>query len=125
MKILIYSPRFAPSVGGVEIVTEMLAREWVKLGVGVKVVSQTPAEGEDEFPFEVIRQPNPWQLLSLIHWCDLFLHSCISLKGVWPNWLARKPWVCLHHTWYRRPDGKIAFPDWLKLQLTHWADNIS
>ncbi|MDB9313248.1 glycosyltransferase [Spirulina sp. CS-785/01] len=125
MKLLIYSPRFAPSVGGVEMVTEILAREWVRLGVGVKVVSQTPATGGETFPFEVFRQPTPRQLLSLLHWCDIFIHSCISLKGIWPNLLVRKPWVCIHHTWYRRPNGKVAIPDWLKLQLTHQAYNIS
>lgn len=124
MKILIYSPLFYPSVGGVESVTEMLATEWVQLGQEVKLISQTGDRGQKSFPFAIFRQPSVKQQLKLMRWCDIYLQSCISLKGLWLEILQPKPLVCIHHTWYNRPDGSIAPADRLKLWVTRFATNI-
>ncbi|MBP0019983.1 MAG: glycosyltransferase family 4 protein [Cyanobacteria bacterium SBLK] len=125
MKILVYSPLFYPSVGGVESVTEMLAGEWVQLGAEVKLISQTPDRGRKSFPFEIFRQPGVRQQLKLMQWCDIYLQSCISLKGLWLELLHPKPLAFIHHTWYNRPDGSIATVDRLKLWVTRFATNIS
>jgi glycogen(starch) synthase len=124
MKILIYSPLFYPSIGGVESVTEMLAESWVQLGVEVKLISQTPDRDSKPFPFEIFRQPSARQQLKLMQWCDIYLQSCISLKGLWLELLYFKPLVCIHHTWYHRPDGSLVLADRLKLWLTRFATNI-
>src|ERR1043166_6969535 len=49
MKILLGSHHFAPSIGGIETASELLAREFVKLGHEVRGVTQTPGGGA--FPF--------------------------------------------------------------------------
>ncbi len=125
MNVLLYSPLFAPSVGGVEIVTELLAREFARAGHAVQVVTQTPDSEARDFPFAIARCPSPRQLFALARRCDVFVQSCISLKGLWAGWLARRPLVFIHHTWYSRPDGRLALPDRLKLALTHWGTNIA
>ncbi|MEM9543455.1 MAG: glycosyltransferase family 4 protein [Cyanobacteria bacterium P01_E01_bin.42] len=125
MKILVYSPLFYPSIGGVESVTEMLAGEWVQLGAKVKLISQTPDPAQKTFPFEIFRQPSAREQLKLMQWCDIYLQSCISLKGLWLEFLQPKPLACIHHTWYNRPDGSIAIADRLKLWMTRFATNIS
>ena len=106
MKILIYSPLFYPSIGGIETVISILAHEFVTHGHSVKLVSQVPATDAKIFPFEVIRQPSKQSLLKLMHWCDVYFQGCISLKGIWPLLMIRKPWVVTHQTWYCRPNGK-------------------
>lgn len=125
MKILIYSPLFYPSVGGIETVTYLLARELAKAGQTVKVVCQTAATDERTFPFAVIRNPSPWQLLKLTRWCQVYFQGCVSLKGLWPLLAIPRPLVVTHHTWYRRLDGSLSIPDRLKRWVTYFATNIA
>ncbi len=121
MRILIYSPQFSPQVGGVEVVTEQLARAWVALGATVVVVCHTPDPQGQQYPFTVLRNPHPWRWLRAVQRCDLVVYSCISLKGLWPLVLTGKPWAAIHHTWYRRPDGSLGWPERLKLWVMGWA----
>lgn len=125
IKILIYSPFFYPSIGGLETVVSILAHEFIRQGHEVKLVSQTPATDSKFFPFEVIRQPLPQQLLGLTRWCDIYFQGCVSLKGIWPLLIVRKPLVITHQTWYRRLDGSLGWQDYFKHFVTRFATNIS
>lgn len=124
MKILIYSPLFYPSVGGLETVVSILAQEFVHQGHEVKLVSQIPATDSKIFPFEVIRHSHPQQLLNLTRWCDIYFQGCVSLKGIWPLLIIRRPLVVTHQTWYRRLDGSLGWQDYLKHFVTRFATNI-
>lgn len=124
MKILIYSPVFYPSMGGLETVIDILAHQFHQAGHEIKVVSQTPDSSRKVFPFEVIRQPSFLELWQLTQWCDLFFQGSISLKGIWPVLLARKPLVVTHQTWYQRLDSRIGWQDYLKLSVSRFATNI-
>ncbi len=124
MKILIYSPLFYPSIGGIETAISILAHEFVERGHEVKLVSQVPVEDDKFFPFEVIRSPSWQKLLGLTRWCDVYFQGCISLKGIWPLLVFRKPWVVTHQNWYCRPDGSLAWQDYLKRFLTQFSTNI-
>lgn len=124
MNILIYSPLFYPSIGGIETTVSILAHEFVKQGHAVKLVSQVPAIDSKFFPFEVIRNPGWQKLLKLMSWCDIYFQGCISLKGLWPLLTIRRPWVVTHQTWYCRPDGSLGWQDYLKRFLTHFSINI-
>jgi len=120
MKVLLSSYYFFPSIGGLETISAILAREFVRAGHVVKLVTQTRSTEVDDFPFEVIRQPAPLHLLSLIHWCDVYLQNNISLLLAWPLLLIRRPWVVAHHIWLS--------PDWkghLKRFLFRFAIGVS
>jgi len=125
MKILIYSPLFYPSIGGIETTLSILAHEFVNQKHQVKVVTQVTAKDSISFPFEVIRKPNWQNLLKLTRWCDIYFQGCVNLKGIWPLLITPKPWVVTHQTWYRRLDGRVGFQDYLKRYLTQFASNIS
>jgi glycogen(starch) synthase len=81
MRILIYSPSFAPQIGGVEtyvkLLAEGLARHSAEHGdsLDVTVVTTTPAGNCDDgsLPFRVVRNPSWPQLLGLI-WSASILH---------------------------------------------------
>jgi glycogen(starch) synthase len=125
MKILIYSPMFYPSVGGLETIVSILAHEFVRQGHDVKLVCRTKANGSDSFPFEVFRESSPSQLLKLTRWCDIYFQANVSLKGIWPLLITRKPLAVSHNGWYSRPDGRIGWQDHLKQRIARSAYNIS
>ena len=124
MKILIYSPVFHPSVGGIETVISILANEFVRQGHEVRLVTQISATDSKCFSFEVIRQPSWQQLLKLIKWCDIYFQACVSLKGLLPLLIIRRPWVVTHQNWYQRVDKRVAWQDYLKRFLANFATNI-
>jgi glycogen synthase len=104
LKILISSHAFAPSVGGIETVSALLAEEFSKLGHVVMIVTQTAAENEEQFA--VVRQPSLRTLFGLVSWCDVFWHNNLSLRTVWPALPARRPVVITHQGSYcRQPQG--------------------
>ena len=99
MKILLSSYAFSPSVGGLEQVSEMLARDLAAHGHLVVLMTMTPAAGKDEFPFIVIRRPRLATLFRAIRWSDIYVQQNISLRLAWPLLLLRRPWIiCIHGT---------------------------
>jgi glycogen(starch) synthase len=121
MKLLLYSPAFLPHIGGLEIQGACLAEEFQRLGQEVVVISKTLNSQPDEFPFRVVRRPSPRELLRWLRWCDVFFQLNVSLRGLWPLLLVRRPWVVSHQSWYRQADGRIAGQDRLKRFLLRWA----
>jgi glycosyltransferase involved in cell wall biosynthesis len=120
LKILVSSHAFAPSVGGIETVSALLAGEFSRLGHVVMIVTQTAAENEEQFA--VVRQPSLRTLLGLISWCDVFWHNNLSLRTVWPALLMRRPVVITHQGSYcRQPQG---FDLALRLQRS-WSNRLT
>jgi glycosyltransferase involved in cell wall biosynthesis len=104
MTILISSHAFAPSLGGIETVSGLLAREFIEMGHEIAVVTQTPGESADRF--RIARQPSTAELFRLTKWCDVFWQNNLSLRTLWPALLLRKPVVVTHQGSYcRRPSG--------------------
>jgi glycogen(starch) synthase len=121
VKILIYSPAFLPLVGGLELNTAGLALEMARQAHLVTIITTTPSpqsDGDEAFkPVNVIRNPPPGTLIRWFRWSDVILFQNISLRGMWPLLVAPRPWVSAHHSWYRRTDGDIAWPDRIKRML--------
>lgn len=103
MKILISSHAFAPSIGGIETVSALLAQEFVRLGQEVILLTQTPAGGAREYPFQVIRRPSLGALLRALQWCDVYWQNNLSLRTLWPAFFVRRPVVITHQGSYCRP----------------------
>ena len=135
MKILLSSHSFPPSIGGIEEVGSILAREFTRRGHEVIVVTQTPgqtpwqtpgqARGVEPFPFAVKRAPRMAELPGLTRWSDIVFHNNVSLRTAWPLALVRRPWVVAHHTWIARPNGRRAAVDHVKLRAIRGAINIA
>ena len=119
MRILVSSHLFAPSVGGIELVSGIIVEEFHRLGHEVRVVTQTLDQaGTSRHPFPVIRKTGFLGLWRQIRWCEAYLQSNISLPTLWPALVVRKPVVLVHHTWISRADGRMAWQDHLKLGAT-------
>jgi glycogen(starch) synthase len=122
MRILIYSPAFLPRLGGLELTTAQLAEELQRAGHEVAVLTTTAGRGEDGgFAFRVVRRPSGPEMLRWTRWCDVFYQANVSLRGLWPLLLVRRPWVVSHHSWYRRTEGRVAWQDRLKRRLLRFA----
>jgi glycosyltransferase involved in cell wall biosynthesis len=121
MKVLIYTPAFLPQVGGLEINAAHLASQLAGHGLEIVVVTRTASDRTDDGPYRVVRDPSPWELLRWTRWCDVFLQHNVSLRGLWPLLLVRRPWVVSHHSWYCRTDGRVAWQDRLKRRLLRRA----
>jgi len=121
VKILTYSRAFLPHVGGLEYNVHNLVSAMAQAGHEIVVVTTTPGDGPEASLYRVIRRPNPAEFLALVRWCDVFHQANVSLRGWWPLLFVRRPWVVSHHSWYRRPGGRIAWQDRLKRRLLQRA----
>ena len=121
MKVLLYSPAFLPHIGGLELNVAHLAEGLGGLGHDVVVVTTTPGADGGDTPYRVVRRPSPLDLLRWVRWCDIFFHKNVSLRGLWPLLLVRRPWVVSHHSWYCRSDGRIAWQDRIKRWVLRFA----
>ncbi|HTP40135.1 MAG TPA: glycosyltransferase family 4 protein [Steroidobacteraceae bacterium] len=99
MRILFCTHVFAPSVGGIETVSAMLAEEFVRQGHEVELVTQTAGDAMRGEGYRIHRRPGLRQLLRLLRWCEVCFHNNISLRTAWPLLLLPRPWVVAHHTW--------------------------
>ena len=118
MRILVHSYAFYPSIGGIESISDILAREWVKAGHEVKLITLTPNSGdENKSPYSVIRRPGLISQISLTHWCDIIFQNNISLQLIWPRYLFWKPAVVAIQTWIVRNDGSKNWREMIKVQL--------
>jgi glycogen(starch) synthase len=123
VKILLGSHHFFPSTGGIETVSNLLAREFVAQGHEVRVITQTPGNGD--FPFPVVRHPGPFDLLGQVRWCDAFLQNNISLRTLWPLLFIRRPLFITHQTWITNPDGSTGWQQRLKRFVLRYATSFA
>src|SRR5262245_6755863 len=79
MKIFVFTTGFAPKIGGIERLTEILAREWTSMGHEVVVATGTPGPA-DGFPFRVVRAGDYATFRKWGQWCDVHLQMNVSLK---------------------------------------------
>jgi len=122
VRVLIYSPAFLPGLGGLEINMATIAEGLVTLGDEVTVATTTPGNGDEGAPYHIVRSPGPRELLRWVRWCEVFHQANVSLRGLWPLLVVRRPWVVSHHSWYCRPDGRRIWKDELKRFLLRFAD---
>ncbi len=127
LKLLLHS-RFWPSVGGIETVAELLAREWVKQNIGVTIVTDVaPPSERPFFPFQICYRPGPRVFVDLLREHDAFIHFNVSLRAIWPLFIVRRPFVAVHHGFY--VIDELGHRDWrekLKLFITkHATKNIA
>ena len=125
MKLLLGSHHFHPSTGGIETVSDLLAREFVQRGHNVRVITQTAAEDNVSRPFQVIRRPGALELLRLVRWCDVFLQNNISLQTLWPLLLCRRRLVVAHQTWITDVDGHVGWRQQLKRFALRFATSVA
>jgi glycosyltransferase involved in cell wall biosynthesis len=97
MNILVYCFAFSPSIGGIEIVTETLARKLTELGNSCIVITETQSDKKEDFPFQVVRRPNRKEILHLMKWSDVVCNVELSMKFFLLSKIARRPLFWIHN----------------------------
>lgn len=128
MKIVIHSPAFYPMIGGLEAFAAMLAGGLHDKGNDVVVLCQSdlPAGEVEPFPFRVVRRAGFWEMAHWMAWADVVIHAQISLKGLLPWLLTRRPLLVSHQTWLREERGApLTWQTRLKRLVCRLAVNVT
>lgn len=123
MKIFFFSTVFAPSVGGIERMTEILCAEFVSMGHEVQLATLTPGNGN--FPYPVIRSPGFADFLGLLQWCDVHIQANVSLKYAWVRLIAPAKLIFKHGNAYVKDDGNRGYLDRLKVSIARHTWGIA
>lgn len=121
MKILLDSHAYAPRIGGIETVSQILAQGLRSKGHQVVVTTRTPGASSDG-DLQVVRQPDWKTLQRLLSSSDVLVQSNISLPVLLAALWRRIPVLLIHHTWIARSHGGKALKDRFKLFMTRFAD---
>lgn len=125
MRIHIYCRSFAPAIGGMERLFEVLAREFVRRGHAVTVVTETPGEPDPELrpDLKIVRAPGFSRYLALAREADVVLTAPLSLRRLPAQLLARRPLAVAQPMVYADAGlGLLLGP--LKRMLARLAPNI-
>lgn len=126
MKLLISSYFFFPTPGGISTSTYLLAREFIKGGHEVRIITTSTGEQKGDLgPNVVIRAPSWIELIRQVAWCDVVLSIHVSIRLTWPLFFNRRPWVVAHHSWLTEVDGSVGWVEKIKLRLLRFASCIS
>jgi glycosyltransferase involved in cell wall biosynthesis len=125
MKIFYFSTVFAPSVGGIEKMVEVLCSEFVSLGHDVRLATLTPGGNGSPWPFKVIRQPSPAQFIHLLRWSDVHVQANVSLKYGLARVVQPRAFVYNHQNVYQRDDGSLDLRGRLKGFLARRTPGIA
>jgi glycogen synthase len=119
MKILLYSYDWAPTVGGVQTITMLLATEMAKSAqdseadpIDITLVTPTAQAGmqDRELPFRVVRSPDFFTLTRLIRQADLVHLAGPILMPLIISILLRKRVVVEHHGFQAVcPNGQLFY----------------
>lgn len=121
MNILLSSHAFLPMLGGIEVISDVLAREFVRAGHKVHLITQTDARkhcDDEDFPFSISRQPSARRVRRLARWSDVFFQNNISIQTLSAAWPAQRRTVVAHQTWIRRTDSRPSVRHWMKAQTS-------
>ena len=124
LKILFFSHKFYPDVGGIESNSEILANCFSKAGHEICLVTWSEDTACKFFPYKIIRNPGKKQLFQVHKWADVIFENNPCLRLSWPNLYFNKPSVIALNTWISRVDGKKGIQDKLKLIFLKRASNI-
>ena len=119
-----FTTYFAPSIGGIERLTELLATQFVQFGHDVALATLTPGPDRGPWSFPVVRQPSSSRFWSLLRWCDVHLQANLSLKHFYAAG-AHRPFVVHHGTDYARASGRRGVRDCLKLACSRLVHGIA
>jgi len=93
MKILLTSSTFYPEIAGLHPVAYLAAKDWMRRGHQVRLLTNTPGSfpGEDEI--QIIRQPRYRDILNQYRWCDVVFQNHVSIRYWLPGLLVQRPYV--------------------------------
>ena len=124
LKILFISHNFSPVIGGIEVISQVLANAFTKEGHKVHLLTWSKDNSGKTFPYEVVRNPNVITLLREHRWADVVFENNPCLRLSWPRLFFRKPSIISLQTWVSRINGTISIKDKIKLKWLNKANKV-
>jgi glycosyltransferase involved in cell wall biosynthesis len=108
MRVLLFSYKYAPGVGGMETIAAVLVAQWIRDGHDVTVITHRLGETGGPQP-RVLRRPSLVQIWRQARRADVIVHNHVWLRAQLPAWLSRRPRVIAVHSWFdeRRPSERL------------------
>src|SRR5262245_32682692 len=127
MRICIFSRSFAPVIGGLERLAELIARYIAEQGHPVEVVTDVAAEPGDDvgLPYVVTRTTSFRERLRSIARSDVVLFMNMSLVGIVRTLVLGKRIVASHHGGYQGIGLRGFILEGAKRTVTRFVTNIS
>jgi glycosyltransferase involved in cell wall biosynthesis len=123
LHIVVYTPVYYPTKGGVEKILEILVGCWRDKGHRVSIITPANPDTLDTDP-EVYRNCTPLKIRQLISSADIYILNVFTWKGFIPSIGLFKPVVAIHHTYYTY-FNKITLSSILKKGAMHFVKNIA
>ena len=117
LKILFLSHYFHPHIGGIETISEVLARTFAESGHEVHLLTWSEDNTSNSFPFKVIRNPNKTQLFRAHAWANLVFENNPCLRLSWPGMLFKRPSIVVLQTWL----SDLSSTSGISNQIKHWS----
>lgn len=105
MKILITSQHFYPTIGGLNPIAYLSAKEFIRKGHEVRLLTSTPGSFSGEHEFPIIRQPGIRGMLKHYRWCDVVFQNHVSIRYALPLLAVRRPYVLSMSGWVNAKAG--------------------
>jgi glycosyltransferase involved in cell wall biosynthesis len=105
MKILITSQSFYPSIGGLNPIADLSAREFIRRGYEVRLLTKTTGTYEGEKEIEIIRGSGFRAMLEHYKWCDVVFQNHVSIRFALPLLFNRRPLVVSMSGWVNARAG--------------------
>lgn len=120
MKIIILSTSFLPFVGGIEVVSDFIAKALAADGNEVCVITWTKEDSLENYNYKILRNPSMLALLKKYAWANVVIENNPSLKLSWPNIIFRKPLLVVLHTWlYKEGKSSVWNAKLKKIWISH------
>jgi len=124
LKILILSHYFYPSIGGIELISKILAEAFVEAGHEVLLLTWSEDPNKTVFRFEVTRNPGMTEMIKAHSWADLVFENNICIRLGWPRVFFGKPAVIGLQTWLSSTDDRPNFRWKLKRRWLKGAKKV-
>ena len=121
MKILITSQFFYPSIGGLNPIAQLSAREFQRPGHEVRLLTGTPGTFEGEAEFPIIRGAGFRAMLEHYRWCDVVFQNHVSIRFALPLLFIRRPCVVSMSGWVDGRTGRTTARWSLRTALVQFA----
>src|SRR4051812_50031166 len=92
MRVLLFSYRYAPGVGGMETIAAGLVRQWLRDGHDVTVITHQQGGPDESRAPRVLRRPSLWRMWREGRAADVVVDSHGWGRAPIPGRRWRRPW---------------------------------
>ena len=106
MKILITSQFYYPEIGGLNPIAQLSAREFIRRGHEVRLLTGTAGTFEGEHEFPIFRRGKFRATLDHYRWCDVVFQNHLTIRYSLPLFFVRRPFVLSMTSWIDLKAGR-------------------